>query len=55
VLACVIVSEVFQRVLSRSNVMILISDESVVVDDVGGGGGVDEGGVVVGSIGGDVG
>ena len=49
-LACVIVSEVFQRVLSRSNVMILISDESAVVS----GGGVDEGGGV-GSIGGDVG
>ena len=48
-MACVIVSEVFQRVLSRSNVMILISDESVVV---GGGGVVDEGGVV-GSIGDD--
>jgi len=51
VLACVIVSEVFQRVLSRSNVMILISDESVVVVVVSV---VDEGGVV-GSIGGDVG
>jgi len=49
VLACVIVSEVFQRVLSRSNVMILISDESVVVVS---GSVVDEGGGV-GSIGGD--
>ena len=47
-MACVIVSEVFQRVLSRSNVMILISEESVVV----GGGVVDEGGGV-GSIGDD--